>query len=158
MKKILLCAFLMIAAISLVSCALPHKFPEDGIWYCEELGISFEANDKNGENGRWYYSDTEYHELGYVKGSLFPEMTIEYITEEDAFHIYGGVVSYKDDKVYFTMYSMIDPVNVSSFTKTTVGTYIVIEGKEYVFEEIESYDEVKYDPENNMIVQFFNEK
>lgn len=57
-------AILLVISIALSACSIPHPIPEEGIWYCEDLGIEIDfsyLNEKMSQNcAKKYNSDGTY--------------------------------------------------------------------------------------------------
>ena len=150
MKKALFCIVLIAIVTSLCACTIPFPMPEDGIWYCEELGITLVFEYETPVSGRWYFSDTEYKdlEIGSPPGNF---VRIYYCEEHEPFRkfrIYSGKCTYENNILTFHLSGILNPSDIE-------GDMISVEGVEYTFVEIDSYDDVKTPNENNIIKYFF---
>ncbi len=115
-KRFLCSLIVCVLFMSLVSCSIPAKKPEEGVWYCDELGLSIDFNvymDAPNECVKLYNDEGSYETLGchfdYGAGiGIYRKM------EEKEVLLITGSFRYKDEKFVVTTH---DNNNVYIFYK-----------------------------------------
>ncbi len=96
MKRI--CSFILLCliAVSIASCSFPVKYPQEGIYYCEELGLSIDFSihmeDPN-TCAKLYNEDGTYQVL---ECRIDFGSTMFLLSDDDIY--LAGKVKFKDDK------------------------------------------------------------
>ena len=157
MKKALFCIVLTVTLCNICSCTIPipPHVPDEGIWYCKELGIAVEFDSETANEilyrecqARGYISSTEYIDM---KASFLTRQNLLNLTlREDKSACLVGYYNYNKGKfeIITSNISIDDDFN-NSYEQIDLGD------KAYSFVEIDSYDDVKTPNENNIIKYFF---
>ena len=143
MKKFFACSVFIVIAFICTSCSITPKTPTEGIWYCEEIGISIEfymdplysSVDPRIRSVRMYDDEGNYQEL---EQNWWYSGQLDFYYEDSGgneINIYSGFYKYRNDKFIIYLISKGDP-------KDNYKTQIELNNEKCVFIEIESYDKI----------------
>ncbi len=132
MKRVFIVLIMLSMITLLCSCSLPIKLPSNGIWYNEELNISFECIDdpnstvNNITNVVWNSkADYLYVHIGYGQEMWF------YVVDENGNEkeLIKGIFKYSDDQIVLTVYEIVQPFD-------TYGKLVTVDDEQFIFTEI----------------------
>lgn len=134
MKRVIF-ILLVLIVIAFCSCSITSPLPDEGIWYCDELGATIDFAEIT---GRMYIAEEHYVELE-IRAGFDDTLELLYYPSPgyvNAICVCEGYYRYTDDTLTVKAFRVVN-FDDNEFTTTEVDDV------EYVFKQIKSYDDIE---------------